>query len=130
MPPDVPDPAVPLMCRAQRALLAVGRFQLIDMPEGPVAAGGRSVERPCSHDIVPAAGHVRQVVCGPNEADMQKAGLCGPAFRHVSGNVYSRLPKMDSSIMNMLMKFRYRLSEPMIPAFSIHSWSPCTACSR
>ncbi len=39
-------------------------------------------------------------------------------------NAYSRLPNSCSNIMNMLIKFRYRLSAPMIPDFASHSWSP------
>jgi len=36
---------------------------------------------------------------------------------------YSRLPKMLSNIMNMLIKFRYRFSAPMMAALPSHSLS-------
>ncbi len=64
-PPEVLNPALPLMCRAQPMLLASGRFHVIDGPDGPLAAGGWSVERPGTQNREPGLGHIRHVVCDP-----------------------------------------------------------------
>ncbi len=79
-PPAVLDPALPLMCRAQPALLAAGRFWLIAGPHGPLAAGGWSVERPGTQAVEPGLGHIRHVVCDPAAT---RRGLAAAILRAV-----------------------------------------------
>ncbi|GJD63816.1 GNAT family N-acetyltransferase [Methylobacterium frigidaeris] len=57
--------ALPLMVRANPALLASGRFHLAEVPDGIVGVGGWTPERPGTGEIEPGLGHVRHFAVHP-----------------------------------------------------------------
>ena len=66
-PPSVLVTAVPVIGRAQPALVASGRFYLVEDRDGRVlGAGGWSLQRPGGRHATVGVGHVRHVAADPD----------------------------------------------------------------
>ena len=66
-PPEILLPALPLMTRANPALLAGGRYHLARDATGRLlGAGGWSPEDPATREITPQLGHIRHFAVLPD----------------------------------------------------------------
>ncbi len=66
-PPSVLVTAVPVIARAQPALVASGQFYVVEDGEGRVlGAGGWSLQAPGGHPATSGTGHVRHVATDPD----------------------------------------------------------------
>ncbi|MBY6115860.1 GNAT family N-acetyltransferase [Mameliella alba] len=75
-PPSVLVSAVPMIGRAQPALLASGLFYVAEDAEGRVlGAGGWSVSAPGGRPATPGVGHIRHVATDP-DATRRGVGRC------------------------------------------------------